>query len=57
MNPKFLLSLIIISAFAFLTEISQLLTVTRHFDLKDFGADTIGIATALVVMRIATMLS
>jgi VanZ family protein len=57
MNPKFLLSLIIISAFAFLTEISQLLTITRHFDLKDFGADTIGIATALVVMRIATVLS
>jgi len=25
--------------------------------LKDFGADTIGIATALVVMRIATVLS
>lgn len=56
-NPKFLLSLVIISAFAFLTEIGQLLTITRHFDLKDFGADAIGIAAALLVMRIATMLS
>jgi len=52
MNPPFFLTLIVIGAFAFLTETSQLATKTRHFDMKDFSADAIGIAAALLIMRL-----
>ncbi len=56
MNPPFFFSFIVIGAFAFLTETSQLATKTRHFDMKDFSADIIGIAAALLIMRlVATM--
>jgi VanZ family protein len=51
-DPPLLLSFVIIGTFSFLTEVSQLATKTRHFDLKDFGADLIGIAAGLLLMRL-----
>ncbi|HCX95846.1 membrane hypothetical protein [uncultured spirochete] len=56
-SPPFLLSFAIIGAFSFLTEVSQLATKTRHFDLKDFGADLIGIAAGLLLMRLIARLT
>lgn len=56
LNPPFFLSLAIIGVFSFLTEISQLATKTRHFDLEDFGADLIGILAGLLFMRLIAWL-
>jgi hypothetical protein len=54
-TPPFFISLIVIGTFAFLTEASQLATKTRHFDMKDFGADMIGIGAALLIMKLAAI--
>jgi hypothetical protein len=51
-NPPLFLSLAVIGAFAFLTELCQRLTKTRHFDMKDFAADLVGIAAALLLTRL-----
>lgn len=51
-SPPLFLSFAIIGVFSFMTEVSQLATKTRHFDLKDFGADLIGIAAGLLLMRL-----
>lgn len=51
-SPPFFLSLAVIGAFALLTEMSQRLTKTRHFDMKDLAADVVGIAAALLLMRL-----
>lgn len=51
-NPPFFLSLAVIGAFALLTEMSQRLTKTRHFDMKDLTADLVGIAAALLLTRL-----
>jgi len=48
-SPPFLLTLFIFAAFAMLTETSQLFTRTRKFDLRDFAADMVGIAAALLL--------
>ncbi len=48
-SPPFLLTLIICAAFSILTEVSQLFTRTRKFDMKDFAADIVGIGIALVL--------
>ncbi len=51
-SPPFLLTLLTFAAFSILTETSQLFTKTRHFDMRDFAADMVGIAAALVLSRI-----
>jgi VanZ family protein len=55
-SPPLFLSLALIGVFAILTEMSQLITQTRHFDIKDFIADIIGIAAALLIMRLIAKL-
>ena len=52
LSPPFFLSLAIIGVFAFLTEVSQLATKTRHFDMLDFCADIVGIGLALLITRL-----
>jgi len=56
-SPPFVMSLFVISAFALLTEFCQVLTHTRHFDVRDWGADIIGILIALLAMRLVAHLS
>jgi len=52
MSPPFFLSMAVIGAFALLTEMGQRFTKTRHFDMKDLAADVVGIAAALLLMRL-----
>jgi len=54
-KPCFFLSLTVIGTFALLTELGQLFTKTRHFDMKDLAADIIGIAAALLIMRLVAI--
>jgi len=54
-SPAFFLSLTVIGTFALLTELGQLFTKTRHFDMKDLAADIIGIAAALLIMRLVAI--
>lgn len=51
-SPAFFLSLAVIGTFALFTELGQLFTKTRHFDMKDLVADFVGIAMALLIMRL-----
>ncbi len=51
-SPPFFLSMAVIGAFALLTEMGQRFTKTRHFDMKDLAADVVGIAAALMIMRL-----
>lgn len=54
-SPPFFLTLIIVAAFAMLTEMSQLFTRTRHFDMRDFAADMVGIAIVLASAKLLAM--
>lgn len=48
--PHVPLTFLVIGAFAFITELSQLATRTRHFDLLDFMADILGILLGLAAV-------
>ncbi|MCX8013630.1 MAG: VanZ family protein [Rectinema sp.] len=45
-----------ISAFAYLTEIAQSVTPSRHYDLRDFLADLVGIAVGIMAVRVVCYL-
>lgn len=53
-SPLFFLTLGTVASFAILTELSQHLTRTRHFDLKDFAADVVGIVAALAISKLTS---
>lgn len=50
-HPPIVLTFLVISIFAYLTELAQMATRSRHYDARDFFADVVGIAAGMLTAR------